>query len=221
MAVLGATTLTGCLYIESFLGGREPTTNVPFRCMFENASVAPISWTKETGYSTNGIALRVVNGTIGSRTSTAFSQILTQRDIGLSIQQNTSAVTANPNPANITIGPVQAGGPSFMGQSLADLPAHTHSYQRHLSEGLTAAAPQVLVRSNEIDTRISGTIGGNTVPLSGHPHQYTFTNHQHTIGSAHSHTIGPGLHSHPTGSTQESFSVSYRDVIIAEKDVKP
>jgi hypothetical protein len=217
MAVLGATTLTGCLYIESFLGGREPTTNVPFRCMFENASVAPISWTKETGYSTNGIALRVVNGTIGSRTSTAFSQILTQRDIGLSIQQGTSAVSANPNPANITIGPVQAGGPALMNPAVADIPAHAHTHSRHLSESLTVATPQVLVRSNGIDTRISGTNGTS----SAHPHNYTFTNHQHTIGSAHSHTIGPGLHSHPTGSTQESFSVSYRDVIIAEKDVKP
>ena len=217
MSVLGTTTLTGCLYIESFLGGREPTTNVPFRCMFENASVAPISWTKETGYSTNGIALRVVNGTIGSRTSTSFAQILTQRDIGLSIQQNTSAVTVGSNPANVTVGAAQAGGPALMNPAIPDIPAHAHTHQRHLSEGLTTAAPQVQVRSNGIDTRISGSSGSS----SAHPHNYSFTNHQHTTGSAHSHTIGPGLHSHSSGNDQENFSVFYRDVIIAEKDVKP
>ena len=217
MSVLGATTLTSCLYIESFLGGREPSTNAPFRCIFENASVAPISWTKETGYSTNGIALRVTNGSIGSRTNTDFSQVLTQRDIGLSIQQNTSTVTTKPNPANITIGPVQAGGPSFSSASVADLPAHTHSYSRHVTATLTVTTPQVLVRSNDVATRVSSVRGSSAT----HPHSYTFTNHQHTISSDHSHSIGPGLHSHPTDSTQESFSVSYRDVIIAEKDVKP
>ena len=217
MTLLGATTLTGCLYIESFLGGREPTTNAPFRCIFENASVAPISWTKETGYSTNGIALRIVNGTIGSRTSTAFSQILTQRDIGLSIQQGTSAVSANPNPANVTVGAAQAGGASVIGASVADIPVHTHIYSRHLSTTLTTAAPQVLVRSNDVDTRQSGGTGQGL----GHTHDYTFTSHQHPTSSNHLHSIGPGLHGHPLGSDQEDFSVSYRDVIIAEKDVKP
>jgi hypothetical protein len=216
MAVLGSTTLTGCLYIENFLGGTDPTDLRGFRAIFENAS-APTSWVKDTTYSTNGIALRVVTGNASSRTNFAFSQTFTTRSLGLTIDQNASAITFSSSPANISSGQQVASATTPTTSNAADLPSHSHLYELHNIE-LYAGPAAVPTRSSDTDSRVSTSEGSS----QGHSHSITFGQHSHTVNSPHTHTIS-GQHNHtvPGPASQEDFSVLYRDVIIAEKSIKP
>lgn len=223
MAVLGATTLTGCLYIESFLGGTDPGTGTGYKCVF-NQTTPSTSWTKETALAYNDIALRVVTGT-GAATggSTAFSTVLTTKSIGLAIQPATAGVIFQPSqPGGVTLQaktiqnsatPVQTTTTA----SLADLPPHDHQFQRNLAQPVLNAG---VSRTNATLTGPfnSGQGGGNVQ----HSHTLQFTAHSHVVNSNHTHTIS-GSHSHtpPVPATQENFAVLYRDVVIARKDVKP
>jgi hypothetical protein len=69
MAVLGATTLTGCNSIPAFIESGS-------RMIFEQSS-APPSWTKLDTHDNK--ALRVVNGTATPGGSTAFTSVFTSR----------------------------------------------------------------------------------------------------------------------------------------------
>lgn len=216
MAVLGSTSLTGCLYIESFLGGQDPNTLGGFRAIFENAS-APTSWVKDTSYSTSGIALRVTTGNIQSRTNFTFAQTFTSRSLGLTIQQNASAVTIASAPGNITANQQVASTTTTTQGGLADLGLHDHTYESN--NFTTRAGPASLpARANNTESRNSSNTGGN----AQHTHNLTFTQHAHPVTSSHTHTIS-GQHDHTISAPtqQENFAVIYRDVIIAEKSRKP
>lgn len=220
MAVLGSTSLTGCLYIESFLGGVDPITLTGFRCIFENASVSPISWTKDTSYSTNGIALRVVTGSITSRTDRDFSQVFTSVPLGLSITSNSSAVSLGPSPANVSfVAQVISGGPTVTGGELADTVSHRHDFSRNTPTSATPAPNAgILTNNDNLNARQTDLTGGD----NQHTHGISYPPHGHPVSSAHPHTV-TGSHNHtitPT-SQQESFNILYRDVIIATKDIKP
>lgn len=71
MAVLGATSLTGCNSIPDFIAGGSLVT-------FQQTS-APTSWTKQTSHDNK--ALRVVSGVAGSGGSTVFTSVFTSRSI--------------------------------------------------------------------------------------------------------------------------------------------
>lgn len=217
MAVLGSTSLTGCLYIESFLGGQDPNTLGGFRCVFENATVSPPSWVKDTSYSTNGIALRVTTGNIQSRTNFTFAQTFADRSLGLTIQQNASAVTIDSASGGITVNQQVASTSTTVGGGLADLPDHDHVYGSNNFD--TRSGPAAVgVRDNVTELRTSSSTGGN----QPHPHDLTFAQHAHPVTSSHTHTIS-GQHDHTISAPtqQENFAVIYRDVIIAEKTIKP
>ncbi len=208
MAVLGATTLTGCSYIESFIAGGN-------RCLF-NQTTPSTSWTKETSLTYNNVALRVVTGTVTPGGSTAFTTVLTQKSIGLSVQPASAAVGFNQASGNVGSGQQVASGSFLAEPALADLPAHSHSYTREESNPVfSAPAQRVLV---DLSARTSGSAGGD----GGHQHGITFTQHSHGVTSDHTHPIG-GSHSHtpPAASLQEDFAVLYRDVVIATKDSPP
>ncbi len=217
MAILGSTTLTDCYYIPSFLGGLDGSSR-PFHTVFENA-FAPTSWTKDTSFSTNGISLRVITGTVGSRLGPlipTFTQVFTTKSIGLSIVQNTAApVTTGPAPANVTINQAAAQGQIGLQGSVEDIPAHSHGYQVNLNR--TASQPGLSNHLGPQDTVASGAEGSS----GQHGHTLSFGQHAHTAPDTHAHTVTAGQHSHavPGPNTQEDFLIRYRDVIIASKDV--
>jgi hypothetical protein len=215
MAVLGATTLTGCSYIESFIAGGS-------RCVFnqtipsDNGVGISVGWTKETSLTYNNIALRVVTGTVTPGGSTAFTTVLTQKSIGLSVQPASAGVTFNQASGNVGSGQQVASGSFSAGPALADLPAHDHSYSREAANPVfSAPAQRVLV---DLSPRTSGSAGGD----NGHQHGITFTQHSHGVASTHGHVItGAHTHTPPAASLQEDFAVLYRDVVIATKDSPP
>lgn len=205
MAILGSTTLTDCYYIPSFI-------NSGTRSTFEN-SFAPTSWTKDTSYSTNGVALRVVTGSVGIRTSFTFSQTLTQRDLSVTINQNASAVTLSPSSANISLTAVAANQPFVTDGSVQDLPAHSHQYTKNrLRPGLAPGARPAFGPDDIVQS-------GNEGSSNQHSHTISFQQHNHTVVSDHTHTTS-GQHNHtvPAPVSSEDFAVIYRDVIIASKD---
>lgn len=220
MAILGTTSLTGCLYIEGFLGGQDPTTLGGYRSIFENAS-APTSWVKDTSYSTNGIALRVVTGIITSRTNLSFAQTFTNRSIGLDVSLAASAVTLGPISGGVTIvQDVIRTTPLTSSANVADLPTHTHPFSRNVAQpGLQAAAPPGINANSDAAVALQS---GNAGQSGQHTHTIVFNQHTHPSPDIHTHTI-TGQHDHtvPGPASQESFSVIYRDVIIAEKTIKP
>lgn len=224
MAVLGATTLTGCVFIEQFLGGTDPGTGTGYRCIF-NSTNPSTSWTKETSLAYNDAALRVITGTgAGTGGSTAFATVLSSgKSIGLSVQSGTAGVTFQPSqPANVSANasPLfgQGTSPGLSGASLADLPFHTHTFDRHAIVTTIPTASVQKVNATLTAARQTGNGGSSTQ----HTHTVSGGTHTHGITSNHTHTIG-GSHGHtpPVPGTQENFAVLYRDVIIARKDVKP
>jgi len=223
MAVLGSTTLTGCEYIESFLGGYIPFTTTGYMCVF-NQTTPGGSWTKVTNPAYNDIALRVVTGGSGNQISgsTAFSSVLTTKSIGLSIQPASAGVTFNSASGNVSLQnktiqnsptPVQ----TTTSANLADLPLHTHQFQRFNAQQILQSTAD-RANSTLAAAQDSGTTGGNVQ----HSHTLQFTAHSHSVNSSHTHQIS-GSHTHEVSGpqTQENFAVLYRDVVIAEKDVKP
>ena len=86
MAVLGATTLTGCNSIPDFL----PSGTL----VLYKQTTAPTSWTKQTTHDNK--ALRVVNGTASSGGTTAFTTVFTSRSVGGTVQDTTLATTQIP-----------------------------------------------------------------------------------------------------------------------------
>jgi hypothetical protein len=214
MAILGSTTLTNCFYIPNFLGGLDGDSR-NFHSVFHNQA-APTSWTKDTSFSTNGIALRVTTGSVTTRTSLSFSQTLTDRSLDLLIEQNSvSPITTSPSPANVTITQVVANGNIQVQGALADLPGHPHSYAVNLNRpASTPGARPAFGPTFPIE--VSGSAGAS----GQHVHSMTFGQHAHGAPSVHSHTVTAGQHSHtvPGPNSIEDFSVSYKDVIIASKD---
>ena len=225
MAVLGSTTLTGCLYIEDFLGGADVGigTTVGYKCVF-NQTDSPTSWTKELDLLYNNIALRVVSGAGATITNNGFgfTQAFAPRSIsGLLINDGTSTVTLNSNSITISISNDAAGTSQSVDGSLAELPLHDHGYQRNDTATVPTGPAQ---RAN-----ITLTTGLNTGQRGGdgqHNHTLNLSQHTHTISSPHNHPITGGTHPHsidnsPAPSLTENFSVLYKDVIIARKDLKP
>jgi len=133
-------------------------------------TAAPTGWTKQTTHDNK--ALRVVSGTASSGGSTAFTSVFTSRTPGGSISGTVQQFTL----------------------STAQIPSHTHQYQRTYDDG--AAQPGQV------------TLGGN----NDGGYQFTATG---SAGSdqAHSH----GFTGSFSGSSQD-FAVQYVDVIIATKD---
>jgi hypothetical protein len=204
MAILLSTQLTGCNFIPGFIASGS-------RVIFENAT-SPTNWTKDTSFSVNGIALRVVTGTLNPGGNTAFSQILTQRSIGLSLTQVTAGVTLGAASANIAFQPAQAFSSFNTQPAIADIPQHTHEF------------PANDTRSTNPGTRampgIFQTLSSTNAGQGGsHVHGVTVSAHVHGVQSPHTHTT-TGQHSHSISGplSQENFSVVYRDFIISSKD---
>lgn len=223
MSVLGATTLTGCSFIEQFLGGIDPGTGTGYRCIF-NSTNPSTSWTKETSLAYNNAALRVVTGTgAGTGGSSAFTTVLSSnKSIGLSVGTGTANVTfQSSQPGNVSANAASlfpSGGGNPSGGAVADLPTHTHNFDRHAAVPVQPAAP--LRVNSQLQTARQTTDRGSSTQ---HTHTIQASPHTHGITSNHTHTVSGGSHGHtpPVPGTQEDFAVLYQDVVIARKDVKP
>lgn len=232
MAILTVDSLTGCNSIPDFIPSGT-------RTIFYNTN-SPSSWTKDTT-SHNDKALRVTNGSVSSGGTSPFLTVFpatsrsvqgtvsTAPNIGASVVQKT--ITAD--------GPVTTGQIDAITQSPitvsswilqeSQIAQHTHSCFRRpntsdLGLGITAQPQNTLRVDNQV---VQGSFGDNTA-VTGHSHgiatnaQVAGTRDQHShpvTATQHTHPISAGPHNHlvSPGSVQD-FSISYVDVIIAQKD---
>lgn len=213
MALLGATSLTGCNSIPQFIAGTADVGASASRTVFRMAT-SPVSWTKDTT-SFDG-TLRVINGSTSPGGSTNFPIVFTtsfpvsvtldQGSVSLSVSQT----QAFPNATNT--GSDGTGTTDSTTLSTATISGHSHSYVGPTPGTATAAVPGNSGIPDATETVDSGTYG------SGQSHTHTWQGHTHALGtiSQHTHTIS-GQHSHTISSTQ-NFNVNYVDMIISIKD---
>lgn len=221
MALLTSNSLDGCSSIPCFLPG---TTRLTF-----NNSTAPTSWTKDTT-SHNNKALRLITGT---RTPgggpSSFTTVFP--DTARPIQGSVSFTDSNVTFADETISPVAIGQfnsfPTFSinngSVSSAQLPAHSHVYQRlpfadvrsrTLQDGVRSHAAPGIVQLTSDQTSQETSHGHLNAAGVQHNHPVTVTAHGHQITS-----LGP--HNHGFAATAQNFAVSYTDIIVAVKDSDP
>jgi hypothetical protein len=138
MAVLGATTLTGCNSIPSFIA----TGSI---MLFEQTS-APTSWTKKTTF--NNTALRVTNGTVAPGGSLAFSSAFASRGISGSIS------------VSGTVGATTL--------ATTQIPAHAHPNGASGGTNASAASPISSIANGVVSgTGNAGGGGSHDHPFSG------------------------------------------------------
>lgn len=214
MAVLGATSLTGCDSIPSFIAAGT-------KSIF-NMATAPVSWTKFDALQST---LRVVNGAVlspgGAQTfSTVFSSTRTIVNatfqtafINLDIGQGFSS--ASP----FAVQPSTLGNTPAATVSSAQFAAHDHPLQRAYTGSnvnnvpLLPRAPTLAL---QVDTQATGQSGTHTHVTDAHTHTITAPS---LILHSHPNANGNGLHLHPvTTLATQNFGISYVDVIIASKD---
>lgn len=166
MAVLGATTLTGCSSIPDFIATGTLMT-------FQQTT-APSGWTKQTTH--NNKALRVVSGTASSGGNQTFTAAFAA---ARSVTGSNTATTATG-----TLTQTSAAG-TVQGTSIstAELALHAHGVSYFREPGTqfrlaTGPAPNIH-RSAPTDNAGSGS--AHTHPFSGTQHSHTFT------GTSHNH----------------------------------
>lgn len=216
MAVLGATSLTGCSSIPSFIATGS-------RMVFEQTA-APTSWTKETNAAFNDVALRAVTGAVSSGGSTPFVTVFpnSPRGLaavpltgpsGLSVNQSGTILSVNQGPSlvQLTAHPLSA----------PEIPAHTHPYQQRSTGQNANAAGQLATRSADAvpATQVTIPASGDAGSGTAHPHGVPDNFHAHPIDTGnHFHPTNEASHSHSFTMTARDFRLLYMDVIICTKD---
>ena len=206
MAILGSTTLTGCLYIPDFIAAGSK--------MIFRATNAPTSWTKDATH--NNKTLRIINGaTLAPGGSTAFTSIFTgSRSVQGSIAQGATGLTVTAAPADVSIGAASAGV-SIDAHTLAinEIPSHDHSYQVNNVERKSPGGDAQTVQGT--DTPNTGQAGST----QSHTHGITNPQHPHPVTNPnHPHGVTDPQHNHTFTGTAQDFAVLYVDVIVATKD---
>ena len=216
MAILGSDFLNGCDSIPEFIQSGS-------KMIFENAT-APTSWTKDATH--NNKTLRIINGaTLAPGGSTAFTTVFASRSVGGSIAQNDTGLTVNSAPALVAVGAAPAQvSIGAVTLTLAQIPAHGHSYSRRAGTRQTNQVdgqvvgpdyPGQIGASTPYTSRTTGSAGSTQSHTHGinnplHPHPVTNPNHPHGVTDPqHNHTF--------TG-TAQNFAVLYVDVIVATKN---
>lgn len=207
MAVLGATSLTGCTSIPSFMGTGARTT---FRM-----ATTPVSWTKDTAVNTG--TLRVVNGSVSPGGSLIWDQVFTTRPYSSAVSPATDGCSVGA--ASGTIGLAQNNAhPSAVPLSAVDttqITAHAHP-----GVGLPGS---ISLRPGAVNSGYFGRVNTAVGSAGGggqHQHQTSSNgSHTHAISpeSPHTHVIS-GSHDHSGYSGSVDFNLTYVDVIVATKD---
>jgi hypothetical protein len=212
MAILGATSLTGCDSIPSFIATSS-------RMVFEQTA-APTSWTKETNAAYNDVALRVVTGTVSSGGATPFvtvfpnsprsTPVALSGPSGLSVQGSGTILGVQGSPIGSGVG--------VQGHTLttAQIRSHTHGYTvRGTTLGGRGSASLQNTPLQPFEAITSGAAGGDV----GHGHGISDSNHGHPISPGnHTHPTTEASHSHTFTMTARDFRLLYMDVIICSKN---
>lgn len=213
MALLGATSLTGCNSIPQFIAGTADVGASASRTVFRMAT-SPVSWTKDTT-AFDG-TLRITNGASLSpggssnfpvvfTTAAPLSVTLVQNAVALSVTQAAAFPDATSTAAD------GSGTTDATTVSLAQLSGHGHPYIGPAPGNLNAGTTVQNI------TTAQATISSGSYGFGG-SHTHNWGSHTHALGtiSQHTHTIS-GQHSHTVTSTQ-NFNVNYVDMIISIKD---
>jgi len=158
---------------------------------------APTGWTKSTTH--NNKALRIVNGTVGTGGSVAFTTAFASQGVSGSV----SNTTATGSISNTTAG----GSVGNTTLSTSQIPAHSHNitgYKDWNNGGINAA--------QWTTAGYYGNYGGTSNTGGGGSHNHSFS------GSSHGHTFTGTSHGHTFTGTAINLAVQYVDVIIATKD---
>jgi hypothetical protein len=190
MALLGATSLTGCNSIPDFISAGS-------QMLFEQ-STAPTSWTKRTTH--NNKALRVVSGNAAPGGSTAFTSVFTSRAVQGSIGPQSAPIAQ------------QAAGGSVANTTLAtsQIPSHAHTianyptYESRRRAGVFTTGGTTFSSGDSVNSPASSATGG------GGQHSHGFSGAQHSHASP--------AHNHGFTGTAQNFAVLYVDIIIAAKN---
>lgn len=209
MAVLGATSLTGCDSIPSFIGNGSKT-------VFWMAT-SPVSWTKDT--TVNQGMLRIINGsTLSPGGSLTFSQVFTSnKPISGSISQNSVGFTTTNGSLSTNIGSLTTSAPSASTQSspaTLSTPQINVHYHPHITVASTLLQPGVDNHAPNTATPNASFVnagqGGGHVHGESHTHsvQFGLATHEHPI---------TGQHQHPISFLTE-YNIFYVDMIICTKN---
>lgn len=210
MAAISGSSLIDCLYIPDFIGSGT-------KMVFENTN-APTSWTKDTTH--NNKALRIINGTISNGGSQNFSSVFTTKSFSSFTPSVSTGGSLQPIGPGIALNDSPFGLGS-VAQVAATNPPHEHSYQI-MSQGqrLTGALASFATPYTSTGTASIGlngqhshSIGPEVIPVQ-HAHESQGAG---GLGPNHTHSTTESPHSHSMQFSQ-SYSVYYRDVIIATKD---
>lgn len=186
---LTGTPLIGVSKIDSFASG----TRLPFQ-----QTTAPTGWTKDT--SQNDKAIRIVNGSVGTGGTTAFSSVFTSRTPAGTVGSTTSTGSVGSTTSTGTVGGTVL--------DISQIPSHTHNLlftiQSSYASGNTNAVRNII--SGGSSTAVTETSGGG----GSHTHSLSM--------NAHSHSLSMNAHNHSFSGTAMDFAVQYIDFIIAQKD---
>jgi microcystin-dependent protein len=146
MAILGATSLTGCSSIPNFIAGGT--------LMLFQQTNAPVNWTKQSTH--NDKTLRVVNGTASSGGTAAFTTVFASRTPAGSISVS---------------GSNSSGAVQSHTLTEAQLPAHAHNIANWLGNIGTSLnqVPNMFNAvnvSSAVNVRASGSSQGHTHPFT-------------------------------------------------------
>lgn len=183
------------------------------RLLFQQ-SAAPTGWTKDTTH--NDKAIRIVNGSVGSGGTTAFSAVFASRTPSGTIGSTTDTGSIGATTSTGTI-----GGTAI---STAQMPSHQHFVISTATTGASnpgISTTQYVARYNSAGSNASYDINGTgtvaSVGLSSG--QGGNQAHDHPLYmNAHSHSLFMNAHSHSFSGGAMDFAVQYVDVIIASKD---
>lgn len=216
MAVLGATSLTGCNSIPQFMPGvADVGASTASRTIFRMAT-SPVSWTKDTA-AFDGM-LRVVNGaTLSPGGSASFPTVFTATaPLSVTLAQNIIGLTINQAAAfpgaNLPSGPGGDSNTQPAAVSTAQITAHDHPYIAGATGSLApgTTANHAAQATSPAQFTSTGQNQGHIHGIDAHTHQLlgTFQQHAHTISGQHGHTV----------TSTQTFHVNYVDMIVSIKD---
>lgn len=218
MAVLGATSLTGCNSIPQFIAGTADVGASASRTVFRMAT-SPVSWTKDTT-AFDG-TLRVVNGASLSPGGSSNFPTVFAASVPLSVTLNQSAISLTVSPASAFPGAAiqtQPGGNINTDNatlSVSQTSSHEHPYIYSASGAIAPGATANVAA--QVASSPSPTGGYGASPAA---HNHVIAAHTHPLLSGetgpHNHQM-TGQHSH-TVTTTQNFNINYVDMIISIKD---
>ncbi len=208
MAVLGATSLTGCTSIPSFIGSGS-------KMVFRMATT-PVSWTKDT--TVNEGSLRVVNGSASPGGSITWSQCFATRPFGGAIGQAADGCSVQPATVTVTMTQSSATEAQTGLTALQESQINGHNHVCNMNPGNLSFGPgtgvlyaaRVLIQWQSTGPSPAGGGQHRHAVVSQHTHPFP-------ANSPHTHTIS-GDHGHTGNFGSVDFNLTYVDMIIASKD---